>query len=292
MPFQSAGTRPSVAPAASRRYAEGCSLRISVAGSVTGASSPSNSAWKSVPIRVSTVEVFVSAPIPVPSGQLNKVPRRLRLRLPASTVIRFSPGCACPCGPTSERTSGRSGRCAWIRSEPGPQCRKGLLLVGRGSWQAGTHMGSKGAQLTSTNTDVVEGDPHCDRYTVLDDHRFQRRPLGATSEGGTNLRSFKQGRDQNNRAGCVPSHSGGTPWRAHMHPLTLICIVLTAAVLWMVFTWGMLARLARSERRAGQRAPRKSADAFGRRHGVGTRRGLKVRRRRTSRRVAVHRPIR
>ena len=77
-----------------------------------------------------------------------------------------------------------------------------------------------------------------------------------------------------------------------MHPLTLISIVLTAAVLWMAFTWGMLAHLARSERRAGQRAPRKSADAFGRRQGAGTRRGIKVRGRRTSRRVAMHRPIR
>ena len=77
-----------------------------------------------------------------------------------------------------------------------------------------------------------------------------------------------------------------------MDPLTLICIVLIAAVLWMAFTCGMLARLARSERRAGLRAPRKSADAFGRRHGTGTPRRLKVRRRRASRRVATHRPIR
>lgn len=77
-----------------------------------------------------------------------------------------------------------------------------------------------------------------------------------------------------------------------MHPLTLIGIVLAAAVLWMAFTWGMLAHLARSERRAGLRASRKSAGSSVRRHAAGTPRGLKVRRRRTSRRVAMHRPMR
>jgi hypothetical protein len=77
-----------------------------------------------------------------------------------------------------------------------------------------------------------------------------------------------------------------------MHPLTLICIVLVVAVLWMAFVCGMLAHLARSERRAGLRAPRKSADAFGRRHKTGTPRRLKVRRRRTPRRIATHRPTR
>lgn len=76
-----------------------------------------------------------------------------------------------------------------------------------------------------------------------------------------------------------------------MHPLILIGIVLTAAVLWMAFTCGMLAHLARSERRAGLRPPRKGADAFGRRHGAGTPRRLKVLSRGTSRRVAMHHPM-
>ena len=77
-----------------------------------------------------------------------------------------------------------------------------------------------------------------------------------------------------------------------MHPLTLIGIVLAVAVLWMAFTLGMLAHLARSESRAGLRPPRKRAEAFGRRHGAGTPRKLKVRHRGTSRRVAIHRPMR
>lgn len=77
-----------------------------------------------------------------------------------------------------------------------------------------------------------------------------------------------------------------------MHPLTLISIVLAAAVLWTAFTLGMLAHLAHTERRAGLRAPRKSADAFRRKHGTGTPRRLKVRRRRTSRRAALHGPAR
>ena len=77
-----------------------------------------------------------------------------------------------------------------------------------------------------------------------------------------------------------------------MHPLILICIVLIAAVLWMAFVCGMLAHLARSERRVGLRAPRKSPDAIGRRHETGTPRKLKSRRRRTPRRVPMHRPIR
>ena len=77
-----------------------------------------------------------------------------------------------------------------------------------------------------------------------------------------------------------------------MDPLTLICIVLVAAVLWMTFVCGMLAHLAHSERRAGLRAPRKSLAAIARRRKTGAPRRLKVRRRRTSRRAAMHRPIR
>ena len=73
-----------------------------------------------------------------------------------------------------------------------------------------------------------------------------------------------------------------------MQSLTLICIVLLTAVLWMVFICGMLAHLARSERRAGLRAPRKSTDASGRRHGNGTPRRLRMRRRPASRRPAMH----
>lgn len=77
-----------------------------------------------------------------------------------------------------------------------------------------------------------------------------------------------------------------------MDSLTLIGIVLLAAVLWITFICSMLAHLARSERRAGLRAPRKGAHVIGRRHGTGTPRRLKVRRRRTSRQVAMHPPIR
>lgn len=85
------------------------------------------------------------------------------------------------------------------------------------------------------------------------------------------------------RAGCVPAHTE-LPWRTHMHPLTLICIVLLAAALWAAFVCGMLARLARSERREGLRAPRKSADASVRRHRTASRRRLTVRYRRATRR--------
>jgi hypothetical protein len=77
-----------------------------------------------------------------------------------------------------------------------------------------------------------------------------------------------------------------------MHPLTLICIVLAAAVLWIAFTWSLLAHLARSERREGVRAPRKSADSPGRWHGTRTPRRLTVRRVRPSRRGVVHSRIR
>ena len=73
-----------------------------------------------------------------------------------------------------------------------------------------------------------------------------------------------------------------------MQSLTLICIVLLAAVLWIAFVTGMLSHLARSERRAGLRAPRKSADTSGRRHGNGTRRRPKVRHR-PMRRPFMHR---
>jgi hypothetical protein len=77
-----------------------------------------------------------------------------------------------------------------------------------------------------------------------------------------------------------------------MHPLTLICIVLAAAVLWIAFTWSLLAHLARSERREGVRVPRKCADSPGRWHGTRTPRRLMVRRVRPSRRVVVHSRIR
>ena len=75
-----------------------------------------------------------------------------------------------------------------------------------------------------------------------------------------------------------------------MHPLTLILIVLAAAVLWIAVTGSLLAHLARSERREGLREPRKSrsADGPGRGHGTRTTRRLKVRRLRPPWRVAVH----
>ena len=82
------------------------------------------------------------------------------------------------------------------------------------------------------------------------------------------------------------------PVEDHMHPLTLICIVLAAAVLWIAFTWTLLAHLARTERRQGVRAPRKSADGTGRWHGTRTTRRPTVRRVRPPRRVAVHGRIR
>ena len=77
-----------------------------------------------------------------------------------------------------------------------------------------------------------------------------------------------------------------------MHPLTLICMVLAAAVMWIAFTWSLLAHLARSERREGVRAPRKSADGNGRWHGTRTTRTRMVRHVRPPRRVVVHGRIR
>lgn len=79
-----------------------------------------------------------------------------------------------------------------------------------------------------------------------------------------------------------------------MHPLTLIIIVLAAAVLWIAVTGSLLAHLAHSERREGLREPRKSrsANGLGRGHGTKTTRRLKVRRVRPPRRVALHSRIR
>jgi hypothetical protein len=91
------------------------------------------------------------------------------------------------------------------------------------------------------------------------------------------------------RAGCVPAHTE-LLWRTHMHPLTLVCIVLLAAVLWTAFICGMLARLARSERRAGLRDPRKSAGDSVRRHRTASRSRLTARYRRATRRRRPARP--
>ena len=77
-----------------------------------------------------------------------------------------------------------------------------------------------------------------------------------------------------------------------MQPLTLICIVLLAAVLWIAFVCGMLTHLARSERRAGLRLPRQRASDIAPPQWTRNRRRVKVRRRRTSRRVPTHPPIR
>jgi hypothetical protein len=79
-----------------------------------------------------------------------------------------------------------------------------------------------------------------------------------------------------------------------MHPLTLIIIVLAAAVLWIALTGSLLARLAHSERLEGLREPRKSKseNGLGRGHGTRTTKRLKVRRVRPPRRVAVHSRIR
>lgn len=72
-----------------------------------------------------------------------------------------------------------------------------------------------------------------------------------------------------------------------MDPLILICIVLAVAILWLVIVWGMLTLLGRAERRSGVRAPRQSAVDLRRKHG--TPRRFRVRRGRTSHRVALHR---
>jgi hypothetical protein len=77
-----------------------------------------------------------------------------------------------------------------------------------------------------------------------------------------------------------------------MHPLTLIIIVLAAAVLWIAVTGSLLAHLAHSERREGLREPRKKAEGLGRGHGTRTTRRLKVQRVRSAHRVAMHSRIR
>ena len=73
-----------------------------------------------------------------------------------------------------------------------------------------------------------------------------------------------------------------------MNPLTLIIIVLVAAVLWITVTGGMIAHLAHSERREALREPRMSVGGLGRGHGTRTTRKPKVRRVRPPHRVAMH----